>query len=474
MDKKKELVKNTFIITVGKICTQFISFFLLPLYTALLTTEEYGIVDLIQTYIQLILPIIMLQIDQAVFRFLVDNRNKEMEKTKIISTSVFFLIIQSVFLTAIFFCIRQFLDGAYKEFLLLNVLAMMFSNMLLQMLRGLGNNKEYSISSFLCALINIGLNILFVVGFKWGATGMLASIFFSNIICGIYIVIKMKLYRYVSKGNICIDYFKKMAKYSIPLIPNALSWWIVNSADRTIVASYLGTSSNGILSVAYKFSNIFISFYNIFSMSWTESASLHRKDSDAESFFSQIINSAFCVFSSIALLIIGVMPFVFNIIINIEFKDSYYQIPLLLIASVLNVIVGLYGSIYIAFKKTNEIAKTSIYAGIINIVVNLILIRYIGLYAASVSSICAYLAMVVYRNIDSKKYIRIKWNMKNILIITLGFGVILIAYYSENVLLQLTAFLVSILFAVYINNEIVKKVVHYFTKKLKRHDHNNI
>ena len=75
MDKNRELAKNTIIITIGKVCTQFVSFFLLPLYTFVLSTEEYGIVDLVVTYTSLFIPLILFEVDQAVFRFLVDVRN---------------------------------------------------------------------------------------------------------------------------------------------------------------------------------------------------------------------------------------------------------------------------------------------------------------------------------------------------------------------------------------------------------------
>ena len=75
MNKNKELVKNTAIISIGKICTQFLSFLLLPLYTSLLTTKDYGTVDLITTYQQLLGYIVFFQIEQAVFRFLIDVRN---------------------------------------------------------------------------------------------------------------------------------------------------------------------------------------------------------------------------------------------------------------------------------------------------------------------------------------------------------------------------------------------------------------
>ena len=72
MNKKKELAKNTFIILAGKVSTQMITFFMLPLYTSYLLTEEYGLVDLITTYVTLIIPIITLDTEMAMFRFLIE------------------------------------------------------------------------------------------------------------------------------------------------------------------------------------------------------------------------------------------------------------------------------------------------------------------------------------------------------------------------------------------------------------------
>lgn len=87
--KEKQLIKNTIIVGVGKVCTQFISFFLLPLYTSLLSAEEYGIVDLLNTYVALLIPIFFFQSDQAVFRFLIDVRDQEEEKKNILTNCAF-------------------------------------------------------------------------------------------------------------------------------------------------------------------------------------------------------------------------------------------------------------------------------------------------------------------------------------------------------------------------------------------------
>ena len=97
MGKKSfELIKNTVIIFLGKACTQLISFLLLPLYTKYLITEEYGIVDLITTYVALLVPVLTLQLEMATFRFLVDNRENNNRKVEIISTVLKLILIMSI------------------------------------------------------------------------------------------------------------------------------------------------------------------------------------------------------------------------------------------------------------------------------------------------------------------------------------------------------------------------------------------
>lgn len=74
------------VLTVGKLCTQCISFFLLPLYTAILSTEEYGTFDLLVTYSTLLLPLVNWQLDQGLFRFMLDHRGNKEEQGKLFST----------------------------------------------------------------------------------------------------------------------------------------------------------------------------------------------------------------------------------------------------------------------------------------------------------------------------------------------------------------------------------------------------
>lgn len=96
---------------------------------------------------------------------------------------------------------------------------------------------------------------------------------------------------------------------------NALSWWIMGASDRTIVSYIMGTAANGLLSVSHKFSSAYTTFYTVFNLSWTESASLHFHDEDHEIFFESVISKVYRLFSAACLGIIALMPLVFPILL---------------------------------------------------------------------------------------------------------------------------------------------------------------
>ncbi|MGM9849285.1 MAG: lipopolysaccharide biosynthesis protein [Bacilli bacterium] len=466
MTREKQLIKNTGILAIGKICTQFVSFFLLPLYTAYLTTKEYGIVDLLNNYISLLIPIFFFQMDQAVFRFLIDTRKDEKKQSEIVTTAILTVVIQSLFFIILYLIASLFINNEYKYFLLTNVIAAMASGISLQICRGLGDNVNYSIGSLISGITTIILNVIFIAIFKFGAYGMLTATLIANMVCIIYIFIRKKIYKMINIKNNSTILRKQLWKYSIPLIPNQLSWWIVNVSDRTIITQAINVGANGIYSAANKFSAICVTFFNFFNMTWSESASLHIKDGDIDDFFSKIMNTSIKLFSSICLIIISCMPFCFKLLITgKEYASAYYQIPILMFATIFNIIVALFGSIYVALKKTKEISKTSIFAAIINITINVLLIKKIGLFAASTSTLIAYLTMAIYRYIDVQKYVKIKIEKKAILYILFMAIITIISYYMQNKVLCVAELLVLIICALFLNKKITQSLISIIKNK---------
>ena len=468
MSKGKDLAKNTAIVSIGKICTQLITFFLLPVYTAVLSNEEYGVVDLLNTLTSLLLPIVTLQIEQGIFRYLIDCRENNEKQIKLITTIIRFMIIQSIACIVIFLCVSPFIHNEYKYFLIANLLMGIFSSLLLQICRGLGDNATYAIGSFITGAFTVVLNVIFIVAFRWGAYGMLGATAISNFICAVYIFLKRKIYKYIKPKQFDKTILKEIIKYSVPLIPNMISWWIVSASDRTIISAVIGIAQNGIYSAANKFSGVFTTLYSVFNLTWTESASININSEDRDEFFSKILDFVIRFFGCLCLGTIAVMPFAFNILINEKFAEAYYQIPILILGSVFNILVSFVGSIYVAKKLTKEIAKTSVISAVINIFVNIVLIKSIGLYAASISTVIAYALMFIYRWIDVKKYVKFNVNKILMFALTIMYGITIFTYYLKNTMISVVVLVIVVVFAIITNLNSVSYLKQIVKDKIKK------
>lgn len=461
--REGNLIKNTFIITIGKICTQLITFFLLPLYTNILSTEEYGIVDLLNTLVFLLIPIITFQVEQAIFRELIQSRNDEESKSKIISNGIFSVILQCIFFLLICIFIKDFINNDYIFYLIINVIAYVFSSVFLQIARGLGDNKKYSFGSFISAASTIVFNILFLLYFELRATGMLLGVFAGQIICSVYLFISLRLYSYIKITKFDFNVIKNLWKYSLPLIPNAICWWIFSASDRVIVSYALGLGMNGILSAASKFSSVYVTLYNVFNVSWTESISLHIDDEDIEQYFNKTFNIVLKIFGSLAIVILAFMPFAYPILINENYSMGYNIVPILILSSFFQVLIGLISVVYIAKKNTKSIASTSIFSAFINIIVHILLIKYIGIYAAAVSTFASYFIMSMYRLWDTnKKYFKVAINRNIIIFFVCLFIFVAIFYYIENLAIQAICMIIALVMVIIYNKKILMNIINFF------------
>lgn len=462
--KHKELAKNTIIMLVGKIFTQFLSFFLLPLYTHTLPAEDYGAVDLIMSYITLLVPVITVQQEMATFRHLIDVRNDRFKRAQVVVTSFRSLVLRlSVFVIPALIA-SFFIKWDYFYIVLIAGSMVAISNLLLQIARGFGENTKYTIGSSIAGVITILSNLILICVMHLGAESILISSALANFYCSIYLFMSLGIHRHLAIAKPEKELRNKMLKYSWPLVPNGISWWTINASDRTIVSIFLGTAMNGIYAVANKFPSIISSFLGIFVMSWTESASVHISDDDRDEFFSSVAHNTVRMFSSLGILVIAVMPFVFDIIIGPGYREAYNYIPIAMIGVLFNCMVSTYSAIYVAKKMTKQVAATSLLCAIINIVVDLVLIHFIGLYAAMVSTAVAYFTMAVYRHFDLKKYVRIKYRVSDLVMVVLGLVAVSVIYYSSNTILYIAGMVLAVVYTVGMNRGIIKKIL----KRIKR------
>ena len=467
MNKKKQLAKNTIIIFFGRVCTQLISFFLLPLYTSYLITSEYGLVDLIQTYITLLVPIITLELEMGIFRYLIDARSSEKDTKKLLSNNFYILTISLFIFSILFIIFTSFVTIPFRWLILIDIIVCVLSGNFLQVARGIGKTVDFSISSVLTGITIVISNIVLIVFMGMQAEGMIISMALGNFICSLYLFLRLKLYSKIDFKLVDHKQIREMYKYSIPLIPNGISWWIVNVSDRTIISFILGSAANGVYAISNKFPTIISSLTGVFNLSWSESAALHINSKDRDEFFSDIFNTIMKLFTSLGVGMIACMPFVFPILINKSYNDAYNYIPYLVLGTVFNVAICLYSQVYLAKKLSKQVASTAVMGAIINILINIIFIKKIGLYAAALSTAISYFVMMMYRHFDLKKYVNIKVEKTFIIKTLIIFTFSITLYYLNNIYLNILNLTVVCIYAYLLNRSFLKSSGRTILNKIK-------
>lgn len=466
MNRKKQLAKNTIIIFMGRVCTQLISYFLLPLYTGYLNTKQYGTVDIVQTYITLLVPIITLELEMSIFRYLIDSRGHKKDTNKLISNNFYVLGISLSIFSVLYLIATSFINIPYRFLILFDIIVCVLSGNFLQIARGFGRTLDYSISCILTGTTTIISNIILICFMGMRADGMILSMALANMVCSIYLFFRLKLSTYIYSNLVDKKLLKEMFAYSIPLIPNGISWWIVNVSDRSIILFVLGTSANGLYAISNKFPTIISSLTGVFNLSWSESAALHINNKDRDEFFSDIYNTIMKLFTAMGVGMIACMPYAFPIFINSKFNAAYPYIPFLVLGTIFNVAICLYSQIYLAKKLTKQVANTAILGAVINVFLNVIFIKRFGLYAAAISTAVSYLVMMVYRHIDLKKYVTITIEKGLILKSILIFTFTIVLYFRNNLYLNIINFIVACIYALIINKKFLIASLKTIKEKL--------
>lgn len=456
----KNLVKNTFILSLNKLIAPLISFLLLPIYTNNISTSEYGITDIIQTYVTLLVPILLLRLDVGMFRFIIERREDKKAISEIVTNTIAIvtpiIALASIILTiASIFNILPFQIATVFYFL--NVMA---NNIIGPLTRGLGKNTLFSIGAIAEIFSNLIFSTIFVLILKMGGLGLMLSWSLSTLINNIICMAGIKSEFSFNRNLLNKSLRKELIKLSAPIIADGVSFWVINTSDRTIITLILGASANGIYAIANKFSNLIGSATSIFWLSWNEQASVAIKDDNYSAFVSKVFNSYFKIVTSIAMIVIAIIPFLFRITINPDYGKAISYIPFLIIGLFLNSIATFYGPIYLAHKKSKEVATSTTIAAIINLLVDLALVWFIGIWAAVISTIIAYLFILAYRVIDVRKIIKIEYHTREIISSIIPLIICIILYYISNPFIIFLNITLSAIVASVLNKDIISKLVH--------------
>lgn len=459
--RNKYLLKNTVIFSIGNFGTKIISFFLVPLYTNILTTREYGTVDLIYTIGMVLVPLLTLNIGESIMRFALD---KDADCDKIMSTGITILIFGAIIGLLILPIANLFESVSnYSIYIYLYTLTLAFSQIFLCYLRGKEFLLKYSIGNIIQSLTIAIFNIIFLIGMKKGIEGYLMAYILANVCTGLYGFWAGKVNLVIKKYSIDIELSKNMIKYSVVLIPNSFMWWIMNSSDRMMVSAMISVTANGVYAVAYKIPTLLSTITTIFNQAWSYSAIREDESEDKEEYNNRVYENLVTIVIVVATGLLMIMKPFLSVYVGKEYYAAWHYVPYLIVGFVFMTLGSFIATSYTVHKDSMGFLISGTVGAIINLILNFILIPMMGVSGAAFATCISYFGVFVYRIKDTQKYIKLRvFKRKQIC----GYALLILSAmtcYLDNCIGQ-TLLVIEFICIILLNKEFVKGMLKLIFK----------
>lgn len=468
MRREKELAKNTLILSIGSFLPKLTALVTIPIITGHLTKVEYGTYDLITTLVELLLPVVTLQIQSAAFRFLIDCRDNEQDKKRVISNIYLFLIpVSLIALIVLYFALYR-LDGLTRILITLYFSADIFLVATQQIIRGLSNNRLFSISAVVQSVSNMLLIVLTILIDHQGLNGVLLSFIIGTCFGIAILLIKGGILKEIDFELRSSDTIKKMLAYSWPMIPNTLSGWVLSTSDRLVLTAFMGLEAVAVYGAANKIPALLGTVQGTFIFAWQENASMALSDEGVEKYYTVMFDRIYCIVAGILAVLIGTTPILFKLLIRGDYGNAYPQMTVLFIGVFFNTLSAFLGGIYVAHKRTKNVGLTTMLAAACNLLIDFALVNSIGIYAASISTLASYMLLAIYRMHDVRKFQPITYKYTKIvytLIILIGMCIIC---WINTTSLNLINFIIGCVFAFFLNRKLIISAWHEIISKIRK------
>lgn len=465
--QEKKLFKNTGILAVGTILTKCISFIIIVFYSAWLTSEEYGQFEMFISYVSLLIPFFSLSCGEAIFRFMIEKQSFKDRKELVSSGLVVYFIgfiISSVAACSILY---RYLGNLVFYFIGLYLTEMIY-NFCTFVARGTKKLTCFTVSGVINTFVMASMTVVFVKLLGWGLKGLIIGYCIGYIFASGCVMLMVKVHRYVSVFAISKNKLYEMLCYSLPLIPNSIAWWVASASDRTIVTLNLGAEYTGIYSIAHKIPSLCVIIYNVFHLSWQENASevfIDKRDQNV--YFNRIFNKILPTILSVSVFILSINYYMFKYVFDAKYALGYKHVWILVTGTIFSFLAQFIGGIFIGQKRPKSNGYTTIIAALTNIIVDWLLIHHIGLYAASVSTVVAYVTLFVIRIYLVKNTFRIRIEKRNI-VFTVVYIYFIIMQFDNNQWLRAVNVFIAIVVVVCANIDFINMALSAIKTRLKK------
>lgn len=439
MNRYKTLAANTIILGLGQFGSKFLVILMMGFYQAALGTTGYGEINNIIDTATLLMTVATLSIGESIIRFGLDAAydNKQVFSIGVrvtgagLAACLLFVPLIGIFADLfpendVFALLTE-----YAWITILYVATGSIKSTCALFVRSIGHVKLYAVDGILTTAMNIVFNLILLFHFKLGNVGYLLSVILADICSITFLFIKAKLWNYFTFGRIEKSTLKSMLSFCLPMIPTAVMWWIINSSGAFFVTSFIDFEASGIYKAAYKFPSMISIFSGIFSQAWNMSAITENNSRTVANFYTNVFNIFQSFVYVLAAGLMLVIRFAIEIFCEPEFHIAYLYTPFLILSVSFTCFSTFMGSVYVASKKSLRSMTTAAIGAAVNIILNIVLIKSIGLHGAALAAFVSFLIIFIIRAIDTKKIVMMdmklpKMILNSVLLLGMSFAVFLI------------------------------------------------
>ncbi len=402
------LAGNIALFSISNFVSKILVFLLVPLYTNVLSTYEYGIADIMQVTLLLLVPALTFNMGEAALRFGIEYSEK---RGSILRTGISYVLRADAIVVGLCIMAFSFVEKEMKWYILL--FAVLFiANSLYEFLvlyfQGCETVPIVVTGSISSTVIMIVSNIVFLLVVRIGLQGYIYSQILSYALASIVMLSLGRSAGLVKNLENDEEMRSVMLAYGTPLIAYSTGSWINNAADRYIVLAMCGAAVNGIYGVAYKIPAILMVFQRIFAQAWQMSATKSYKDEKSSEFFTEMYRT----YNSVMVIGCAILMVLVNPMAKFMFRKDFYEawifVPPLLISVIFGALTGFLGSICLAYKDSRSMGIATMTGAVANVVMNICLIPKFGAMGAAVATAVSYAMMCAFAYMFVRKYVTIE------------------------------------------------------------------
>ena len=398
------LLGNTLVFALGGLAVKAVSLVLMPLYTTALTAGEYGTAELLNSAIEIVLPLLSLGVVEALYRFSIDD---DVPKDELFAGSLVVLgggLVCTGVACALGSVLWNMEHAAAFFALFCSVCVFKATT---QLARGLGHVRRFVAYGLINALAMVVSTYLLLVRAHLGVEGYLWSFTIGYLVGGLVAFLGSAEYRLLAPFRFDRDLLRRMLVYSLPLVPNLLSWWLVSVSGRYVVLWGSGVVAAGLFTAASKMPALVNIVASVFQQAWQYSTAREIDSPDRGAFFGVVMRGYSLATLTVAGLVIALNRPISRVMLQAEFAEGWRYVPLLMLVASFGVISIFFESFYQALKNSGVLmASTALGAGV-NVVLGVALVPFMGPWGAGLAGAVAYMLVLVVRARDLRRRINL-------------------------------------------------------------------